>query len=169
MIRSAVPKDAKAICAIYNYYIKNTTISFEEQPVGISEMEDRIRETASQYPWLVCEKDGDIQGYAYLSKYKARSAYRYSAEISIYIKNGEEGKGLGTLLMARLIEEARKAGIHSIISGITMPNERSEALHEKFGFKKTAHFNEVGFKFNCWLDVDYWELILRNKPAPAEQ
>ena len=161
MIRFAVPKDAQAICSIYNYYVKNTVISFEEQPVSINEMEGRIRETIANYPWLVWEEAGIILGYAYANKYRNRSAYRYSAELSLYLKNGEEGKGLGTRLMERLIDETRNSGIHALIGAITLPNERSVAIHEKFGFEKIALFREVGFKFNQWLDVGYWELVLK--------
>ena len=161
MIRAAAQKDAQAICGIYNHYVKNTVISFEEQPVSIHEMEERIRETTANFPWLVWEEAGEILGYAYVNKYRDRSAYRYSAEISIYLKNGQEGKGLGTFLMERLIDETRNSGIHALIAGITLPNKRSVAIHEKFDFEKIAHFREVGFKLNKWLDVGYWELILK--------
>ena len=150
-----------AICAIYNHYVKNTTISFEEQPVSINEMERRVRSITAQYPWLVWEAKDEILGYAYVNTYKERSAYRYSAELSVYLKNGMEGKGMGSGLLARLFEELRKTEIHALVSGITLPNERSVALHEKFGFTKTAHFREVGFKMGRWRDVGYWELLLQ--------
>ena len=160
MIRQVVSADAAAISGIYNYYINNTVISFEERPVSINEMEKRIRDVTVEYPWLAAEEAGEILGYAYASKFKDRSAYRYTAEITVYLKNGKEGKGLGTQLISRLIDEARTRGIHTLISCITLPNERSVAIHEKFGFKKIAHFKEVGFKFNQWLDVGFWELLL---------
>ena len=161
MIRFVVPGDAPEVSRIYNYYVSSTVISFEEQLVSINEMENRIREITAKYPWLVMEEDGKILGFAYANKYRDRSAYRYTAEITIYMKNGEAGKGLGTQLMSRLIDEARAGGIHALISGITLPNERSVAIHEKFGFEKIAHFREVGFKFEQWLDVRYWELVLK--------
>jgi phosphinothricin acetyltransferase len=124
-------------------------------------MEGRIRETTARYPWLALEEAGEILGYAYANKYRERSAYRMTAEISIYLKSGEEGKGLGTLLMSRLIDETRGSNIHALVSGISLPNERSVALHEKFSFEKTAHFREVGFKLGQWIDVGYWEKILK--------
>ena len=161
MIRPVVLSDAPEIIGIYNYYVNGTAISFEEQPVSINEMENRIREITAKYPWLVAEEDEGILGFAYANKYRERSAYRYTAEITIYLKNGETGKGLGTQLMSRLIDETRICGFHALISGITLPNERSVAIHEKFGFEKIAHFKEVGFKFNQWLDVGYWELVLK--------
>ncbi|MDR1253196.1 MAG: GNAT family N-acetyltransferase [Treponema sp.] len=160
MLRPVTRDDAAAICAIYNYYVKNTAVSFEERPVSIQEMEKRIRDVTAEYPWLVCEEESEIPGYAYVNKYKDRIAYRYTAELSIYLKNGREGKGLGTRLLAGLLEEVKKTGLHALVAGITLPNERSVAIHEKFGFTKAAHFKEAGFKMGRWQDVGYWELIL---------
>ena len=160
MIRSVEPKDAREIVGIYNFYINNTDITFEEHTVSVDEMEKRISDVTAKYPWLVIEEGGNILGYAYSSKYRERSAYRYTAELTIYMKNGEEGKGLGAELMRRVIEETRGRGIHILISAIAIPNERSVTIHEKFGFEKIGHFREVGFKFDHWIDVGYWELVL---------
>ena len=160
-IRPVTPADCNAICDIYNYYIRNSTISFEEQAVSVPEMEKRIREVTAYYPWFVWEDAGEILGYAYANKWKERTAYRFSAELSIYIKHGLEGKGMGTVLIARLLEELKKTDIHFLLSGITLPNDRSVALHEKFGFTKAAQFHEIGYKHDKWLDVGYWELILK--------
>lgn len=162
MLRPLTSDDAEAICAIYNYYVENTAVTFEEQAVSIQEMERRIRGITAKYPALVCEEEAEISGYAYVNKYKERSSYRYTAELSIYLKKGREGKGLGSRLLGGLFEELKKTEIHALVSGITLPNERSVALHEKFGFTKAAHFKEVGFKMDCWRDVGYWELILKN-------
>ena len=161
MIRRVDPKDASAICDIYNHYVINTVISFEEQPVSVIEMEKRIRDTVARYPWLVLEEGEEIIGYAYANKFRERSAYRFSSEVSIYLKTGRTGKGLGTLLFSRLIDETKNIGTHALLSSITLPNERSVAIHEKFGFEKAAHFKEVGFKFGKWNDVGYWELIFK--------
>jgi len=161
MIRAAAKQDAQSICDIYNYYVVNTVVSFEEQPVSVDEMETRIRDITSEYPFLVIEEDGNILGFAYTNKYRDRRAYRYTAEVTIYLKDGKEGKGLGTELMRRVIEETRGKGIHTLISAIAIPNERSVAIHEKFGFEKIGHFREVGFKFDQWIDVGYWELVLK--------
>jgi phosphinothricin acetyltransferase len=149
-----------AICGIYNYYVKHTVISFEENPISMKEMESRILDISSVYPWLVLEEAGDLIGYAYVNKWKERTAYGFSVEQSIYLKQGHEGKGLGTTLLTRLLEEVKKTNIHAVIAGITLPNERSVALHEKAGFTKIAQFKEIGFKLNQWLDVGYWELLL---------
>ena len=161
MIRQVVPGDAAALCGIYNYYVQNTAATFEEEPVRLAEMESRVRTISAAYPWLVLEEAGAILGYAYANKFRERSAYRYAAEISIYLKNGQENRGLGTLLFGRLLEETKKTNIHALIAGITLPNDRSVAVHEKFGFEKIACFREVGFKMNRWLDVGYWELLCK--------
>jgi phosphinothricin acetyltransferase len=162
MIRSVTADDAKVICGIYNYYIENTVITFEETPVSINGMEDRIKAVLSNYPWLVWEEEGEILGYSYGNTWKDRAAYRYSAESSIYVKNGAEGRGIGKKLLAAFLEAARETSIHVLVAGITIPNERSVALYEKFGFKKTAEFFEVGYKMDRWLNVGYWQLILRD-------
>ena len=158
MIRLVNPEDGAAICSIYNYYVEKTVISFEETPIQTTEMEGRIRKISGKYPYFVWEQEGEISGYAYANTWRERSAYKFAAELSIYVKDGLQGRGMGRKLMERLLEEVRKTDIHTLIAGITLPNERSIALHEKFGFKKTAHFEEVGYKFNKWLDVGYWVL-----------
>jgi len=166
MMRPVKPEDAAAICAIYNYYIESTIISFEETLLQAAEMEERIRKISAKFPYFVWEDDavgaanGEISGYAYINTWKERSAYRYSAEISIYLKHDLLGRGIGSKLMAGFLEEVRKTEIHTLVAGITIPNEKSVALHEKFGFRKIAHFTEIGRKFDNWIDVGYWELIL---------
>ena len=161
MIRTVKNEDAEAICGIYKYYVENTIISFEETAPGIPEMEERIRAISGKYPYLVWEDSGEINGYTYANRWRERSAYRYSAELSIYLRNGFQGRGMGRKLMERLLEEIRETEVHSLLAGIALPNERSVALHEKFGFKKIAQFEEIGLKFGKWHDVGYWELILK--------
>jgi phosphinothricin acetyltransferase len=161
MIRRVSIEDAPHIREIYNYYIEHTAITFEEKPLGLEEMEGRIRSVTAKYPWFVREDEGaGLLGYAYANTWKDRPSYRYSAELSIYVRQGHLGKGLGVELMARLLEELRKTDLHALISGITLPNERSVTLHERFGFKNIACFREIGFKLEQWLDVGYWELVL---------
>jgi len=160
LIRPVTAGDAPAICDIYNYYIEKTVITFEEEKLSANEMEIRITKISGAYPYLVREDDGEITGYAYANTWKERSAYRNSAEVSIYLKDGNQGKGWGQELLDRLLEEVRKTRLHVLIAGITLPNEKSVKLFEKNGFQKTGCFNEVGFKDSRWLDVGYWERIL---------
>ncbi len=164
MIRLASISDAAAICAIYNYYVSNTSVTFEEEPVGEADMAARIREVLSSLPWLVWEEQGAVLGYAYASKWKIRSAYRFAVESSVYLRPDVTGRGIGRKLYERLVAELGKAGMHSVIGGMAMPNSASQALHEKLGFKKVAHFEQVGWKFGKWIDVGYWELIFESEP-----
>jgi len=153
--------DAQAISDIYKHYITDTTITFEEQLVPAAQMAGRIQEIlSSSLPWLVIEQSGRVVGYAYASKWKARSAYRYSVETSVYLQHGIAGKGLGSQLYQALFDALKARGFHLAIGGIALPNEASVALHEKFGMKKVAHFEQVGFKFDQWIDVGYWQKVL---------
>ncbi len=160
MIRAATPDDASAIVAIYNHYIATTSISFEERAVTVEEMAQRVRDVTDALPWLVHVEDGRVTGYAYATKWRVRSAYRFSAETSVYVEQGRGGRGIGKALYTALLEELRRREIHMAIGGIAQPNPASVALHESLGFKKVAHFSEVGRKFDRWVDVGYWELKL---------
>jgi len=161
MLRTATPADAAAIAVIYNHYVVNTVITFEEEALPVEEMARRITETlAGGNPWFVWEEDGRIMGYSYAGKWKSRCSYRFSIEATVYLDKDATGRGLGTRLYSALIDVCRNTKIHAIIGGVALPNAGSVALHEKLGFKKVAHFREVGWKFDQWIDVGYWELIL---------
>lgn len=160
-IRDAIPDDAPAIAAIYNHYIVNTCISFEEQAVTDADMAQRITDIrAGGLPWLVIEREGAVAGYAYATKWRVRHAYRFSVESSVYLAPGSGGQGMGSALYTALLARLADAGCHLVIGGIALPNAGSIALHEKMGFEKVAHFREVGFKFGQWLDVGYWQRTL---------
>lgn len=159
MIRPAAAVDAPSICEIYNHHVRETVVTFEEQPVADDEMARRIAETTATYPWLVSEIDGSIAGYSYASSWKRRSAYRYAAESTIYMAPQFAGRGLGSELYRALIAAMRSRGLHCAVGGISLPNPASIALHEKLGFKPIGHFREVGWKFGSWVDVGYWELV----------
>jgi L-amino acid N-acyltransferase YncA len=162
MIRKVLPEDAKQICDIYNYHVANTIITFEEEPVTENEMKQRIESITSKFPWLVYEEDQVIAGYAYAAQWRTRSAYRYAAETTVYIHEDFKGKGIGTALYTKLIENMKALSFRSLIGGVSLPNNASIALHEKLHFKKVAHFEQVGFKLNRWIDVGYWELLLNS-------
>ncbi|CAI3805067.1 arsinothricin resistance N-acetyltransferase ArsN1 family B [Rheinheimera sp. MM224] len=161
MIRQATSADAAAIAAIYNHYVLNTSVTFEEQAVSTEQMAERIGLVQTDgLPWLVLEKNGEVLGYAYATKWRVRSAYRFSAECTVYVKEGLSGQGVGSQLYQQLLAELKALGIHLAIGGITLPNAQSVALHEKFGFEKCGHFQQVGFKFEQWRDVGYWQKLL---------
>lgn len=160
MIREVQLEDAQAICNIYNYYVENTVITFEEDLVPVSEMEHKIQKTKNTHPWLVYEEGGKILAYAYGSPWRVKSAYRFSAELTIYSDVDRKKKGVGLELYSELLKQLGAMGVHAVYGVITVPNEKSNRLHEKLGFIKCGHFTEVGFKFNKWIDVGYWEKIL---------
>ena len=161
MLRSATAADAAAIAAIYNHYILHTVVTFEEETVTAEEMAQRIATTVGDgNPWFVWDEAGRILGYAYASKWKSRCSYRFSVEATVYLDKDATRRGLGTKLYSAVIDAYRNTKIHAIIGGVSLPNAGSVALHEKLGFKKVAHFTEVGWKFDQWIDVGYWELIL---------
>ena len=160
-IRSALPSDAAGIAGIYNYYIENTVITFEEEPVPTEAMASRIADVQrASLPWLVAELDGDLVGYTYAGKWKVRSAYRYSVETTIYLAQGRQGQGIGKRLYTELLSLLRARGVHVAIGGAALPNEASAALHEKLGFERVATFRQVGFKQERWVDVAYWQIML---------
>jgi phosphinothricin acetyltransferase len=163
MIRLVKNDDAAAIADIYNYYVVNTAITFEESPVDVNIIADRIISITAQYPWYVWEEKGEIIGYAYAHRWHERAAYRYAAEDSIYLKQGYERRGIGKQLLERVIEDTRRQETHVLMAVITVPNEGSVGLHERLGFKKAGQFNEIGYKLGERRDVGYWELILEGE------
>lgn len=157
-VRAVERGDVDAICDIYNHYITGTTITFEEDALAPSAMTARIADYTKAYPWLVCVDDGAIVGYAYASKWKERAAYRHTAEVTIYVRDGGARRGYGRALYAILLPLVRARGCHVLLGCIALPNEASVALHEAYGFRQVAHFTEVGRKFGRWIDVGYWQL-----------
>lgn len=160
MIRPVRLSDAKDICDIYNEYIKNSTVTFEEVAISADEMTERIESITRDYPWLVYEIEGRVVGYTYARKWRERDAYRYAVETGTYLDAQFVGRGIGTELKKELLVKLREKSFHTVICGIALPNPASVALCEKFGFNKVAHFTEVGYKFSKWIDVGYWQLIL---------
>lgn len=161
IVRAAAVADAEQIADIYNYYIENTVITFEEEPLSAAGMSQRIAAVqAAALPWLVAEMEQRVVGYSYASPWKSRSAYRHSAESTIYLRHGSQGRGIGRALYSALLTLLRERGIHAVIGGAALPNPASVSLHEALGFEQVATFRQVGFKHGRWVDVAYWEKIL---------
>ena len=160
MIRPVTSSDAPALAAIYNPYIRDTIITFEEEPVTAEAMAARIERVTATYPWLVWEEDGAVQGYAYGSSWRSRHAFRFSVETTVYLEAKAQGKGIGTRLYQALLEELRRGGFHSALGCLGLPNASSVRLHEKLGFRKVGHMREAGWKFGAWVDVGFWERLL---------
>lgn len=160
-VRSATGADAESLARIYNHYVLETIVTFEEQAVPAAEMHARLQEVQeAALPWLVAEQSGQVVGYAYATKWKGRCAYRFSTEVTVYLDQGRSGRGIGSVLYRHLLTILQSRGMHVAIGGIALPNEASVALHQKFGFEKVAQFREVGFKFGKRIDVGYWQKIL---------
>jgi len=160
IIRDVATNDAEAICDIYNPYIATTAISFEQQPVSAQEMQARIRDTTTTYPWLVTESEQGVIAYAYATRWRARAAYDHTAESTIYVKPSLHRSGVAYPLYMALLERLRRQSVHAVVGCITVPNPASIAFHEKCGFRKVAHFPQVGRKFDQWVDVGFWQVNL---------
>jgi phosphinothricin acetyltransferase len=159
-IRDVTADDAAQICDIYNHYVRNTVITFEQQPISVPEMQARIENYASAYAWLVAERDGQLLGYAYATRWRTRAAYDHTVESTVYVADAARGSGIGRPLYMALLDALRKQSIHAVVGCIALPNPGSVALHEKCGFEKVAHFTEVGRKFDQWVDVGFWQVLL---------
>ena len=158
MVRKAKISDAESITTIYNWYIENTVVTFDLETVSPNFFSKKIN--SEEEHWLVYEKDREVVGYACAVPWKLRRAYQNSVEVSIYLNNNNHGAGIGSILYSALIDHLRELNYHAAIGGVALPNEASIRLHEKLGFKKVAHFMEVGYKHNRWIDVAYWQLLL---------
>jgi phosphinothricin acetyltransferase len=165
-IRFADSKDAVGILAIYAPFCEASTVTFETFAPTADEMADRIARVTESYPWLVAEVNGQILGYVYATRFRERAAYRWTAEVAIYIALNQQRRGLGQALYSTLFSVLRTQGYCQAIAGITLPNSPSVQLHEKLGFQKVGHFPRVGNKCGAWLDVGWWQLSLQ--PLSAE-
>jgi len=168
-IRPATDADAPAIADIYNYFVTDSVVTFEETPVATEEIARRIGAVQSTgLPWLVAHEDDQIVGYAYATPWKERIGYRFSVETTIYLAQGLSGRGIGTKLYAELFRLLERGGIKSAIGGIALPNDASVGLHEKMGMKKVAEFERVGVKFGRWINVGYWQRSFETSNGESE-
>jgi L-amino acid N-acyltransferase YncA len=156
MIRDARLSDAGAIAGIYNHYVLNTSITFEEEAVPGEVMQGRIQSVIPRLPWTVYQEGAEVVGYSYAAAWHARGAYRHSVECTIYLHADAAGRGIGKVLYSDLLERLIRLGLHRAVGVIALPNPASVALHEKLGFQKAAHLSEMGWKFERWIDVGYW-------------
>jgi L-amino acid N-acyltransferase YncA len=160
VVRAATAADAAAIAGIYDHYVRYSVVTFEEAPVTAEQMAERMDAVIPRLPWLVGEAAGRIAGYAYAAPWKLRSAYRFTVETTIYLDTGSTGRGHGGTLYRALLQALRADGLHSAIGIIALPNPASVALHERLGFRQVGQLRDVGRKFDAWIDVGYWQVIL---------
>lgn len=165
-IRRASPGDAQAILDIYAPYIENTAVTFEYDVPSIEEFTERVRQTASAYPYLVCEADGQIAGYAYAHRHKERAAYGWNTELSVYLAPAWQGRGIGTALYRALLTLLDAQHVKNLYACVTLPNEASVRLHEKTGFSFLGAYHKSGWKNGMWHDVGWFEKRLGGDEAP---
>lgn len=166
LYRPAILADARRLAEIYAPYVEHTAITFATEPLTAAEFEQKI---LSPYPFLVCETDGIIAGYAYASALREKKAYRWATEPSIYIDPAYQSRGIGKGLMERLLKLLALQKFQSVYSCITLPNEKSIRLHEGFGFREVGRFEKSGYKLGKWHDVAWLYLPLADFPEnPAE-
>ncbi|WP_248799202.1 arsinothricin resistance N-acetyltransferase ArsN1 family B [Pseudomonas sp. MWU13-2105] len=166
-IRVATPSDAAAIQAIYAPIVELTAISFELEPPTVAQMAQRIESTLPTYPYLVAERDGQVLGYAYASQHRAREAYRWSVDVTVYIAPTAHRTGIGRTLYEHLLPILASQGFHAAYAGIALPNVGSVGLHEALGFEHIGTYAQVGFKQDKWHDVGYWRRSLSSATPPA--
>jgi len=161
-VRTARPEDGGAIAAIYRPYVEGTSISFEDVPPTAMEMADRIVTTLTTWPFLVFEENDRVLGYAYAGPHRARSAYRWSVDVTVYAAPHVHRRGLGRALYSELLGRLTRQGFHAAFAGIALPNDKSVGLHEALGFRHLGTYLEVGFKFGRWHDVGWWRRSLND-------
>ena len=155
-IRVATPNDAAALCGIYAPIVASTVISFELVVPTVDDMQQRIATTTRTHPWLICEQDSHIHGYAYASTHRVRAAYRWAADVSVYVANDARGSGVGRTLYTKLFDILRLQSFRTALAGITLPNAASVALHESMGFEPVGVYRNIGYKQGAWHDVGWW-------------
>jgi len=160
IIRRAIERDAAMIAAIYNYYVANTTSTFETAPVAAETIAERVREKLEHHDWLVGDIDGRIAGYAYYGSFRSRPAYGHTVESTVYVDPAEIGRGYGNLLYTALMVSAASKGFREAVGFISLPNPASIALHRSLGFKEAGLLSEVGYKFDRYVDVAIYQRTL---------
>ena len=169
LIRVAHPDDAADVQSIYAPIVANTPISFETEVPGIDEMRRRITTTLEHLPWLVAvDNAGRVSGYVYASRHRERAAYRWSVDVTVYVREDCRGRGIGRRLYEQLFEMLQTLGYCQAFAGITLPNEGSVALHESVGFNHVGVYRNVGYKHSAWQDVGWWQKVLQSTTPPIE-
>ncbi len=165
-IRLATLADAPAVAAIYRPYVEESLVSFELEAPDAAAMAGRMAKVLERLPWLVCEEEGGVVGYAYAGKYRERAAYQWSVETTVYLKHDWHRRGLGRALYSELMGLLAQQGYYTAYAGIALPNAASVGLHESLGFEPVGIYRNAGFKFGGWHDVGWWQKPLRPYATP---
>ena len=167
-VRDATSDDAAACAAIYAPYVTDTAITFEYDPPSAAEMARRIAAAQGGHAWLVLEDDGRVVGYAYAGPFKERAAYRWSAEVSVYLEPGRRRTGSGRLLYEALFARLAERGFRTLVAVMTLPNHASEGLHRALGFEPVGTFRRVGWKHGQWRDVAWAQRGIGSEDGPPD-
>ncbi|MFC6976408.1 arsinothricin resistance N-acetyltransferase ArsN1 family B [Halomicroarcula sp. GCM10025709] len=165
-IRLAGPADAPACREIYAPFVRDSAITFETELPGEAAFAERLSETLEQHPWLVCEHDGRVLGYAYASPHRSRGAYKWAVESSVYVAENARRCGVAGGLYQSLFAVLERQGYRNVYAGITVPNPPSTALHDAMGFDRVGTYEDVGYKHGEWHDVEWWARSLRDDDEP---
>lgn len=169
VIRPAKKGDLEAMLAIYAPYVTDTAVTFEYEIPSKDEFAHRLEKVTAFYPWLVCEEEGKVIGYAYAATFHERKAFQWDAELSIYLGEEAHRKGIGRSLYEALFQILKEQGIYTLYAHITYPNDSSVAFHEAMGFEKMAHFKKTGYKLGRWRDTIFMQKQLGELPKdPSE-
>ena len=168
-VRDATADDARACAAIYAPYVTDTAITFEYDPPSAAEMARRIAASQRAHAWLVLEEEGRVVGYAYAGPFKERVAYRWSAEVSVYLEPGRRRNGSGRLLYEALFARLTERGFRTLVAVMTLPNDASEGLHRALGFEPVGTVRRVGWKHGEWRDVAWAQRSIGPDDGPPRE
>lgn len=169
-VRAATERDAEAVAAIYAPYVSSTAVTFETEILGADDIVDRMRSGDGLYPWFVAEDDqGAVIGYAYASRFRARNAYRFAVETTVYVASRGHGRGIGRMVYECLLTTLEAQGFTQAIAAIALPNQTSIRLHEALGFVATGVYHKVGYKLDEWHDVGIWQRALAAPEVPPRE
>jgi L-amino acid N-acyltransferase YncA len=161
LIRDAsAERDAAPCAAIYAPYVSDTVISLEERPPTASDLAERIEQTMRTHPWLVAQQDDEAIGYAYATRHRERASYRWAADVTVYVADAHQRRGVGRALYETLFGLLAQQGFRMACAGVTLPNEASVGLHEALGFRPVGVYRQIGWKMGAWRDVGWWQLEL---------
>jgi phosphinothricin acetyltransferase len=170
LIRHADPaRDGSACAAIYRPFVTDSYVSFEEEPPDGEEFARRIERISRSYPWLVAEDDGAVIGYAYAAAHRQRAAYRWAADVAVYVDERVRRRGVGRTLYSALFALLARQGVQTVCAGVTLPNDASVGLHEALGFRPVGMYRRIGWKRGAWWDVGWWQLQLGGDDGPPPE
>jgi L-amino acid N-acyltransferase YncA len=167
-IRRIREEDTARVLAIYQPYIEETVITFEYEVPSLEVFRERIRGICKNFPWLVCEEDNKVVGYAYASYFSGRTAFAWDCELSVYLDKEYYARGIGSVLYQKLLKLVKIQGYYNAYALIALPNQKSEVLHNKLGFNYEGCLNKAGYKFQKWVDLGYYVKRLQSDFEPKD-